>query len=204
MTHKLPPNLLALFSARPVLRYLPPNDHAPEERKTNNIGGIAQFLPALEVYKEEVEYTPTESWLQRKERVKAEKRDRARKALEEGEERKPGNDPNVRGDAFKTLFVARLSYETREGDLEREFGRFGPIERVCLTLLFSPIFSECCKSPRPHVRLEWNYTDYLDFRFASSRIPQRQMEARATRSPRRRKRRRTRDMHSWCTNVRKT
>ena len=31
---------------------------------------------------------------------------------------------------FKTLFVARLSYDTKETDLEREFGRFGPIERV--------------------------------------------------------------------------
>ncbi len=40
------------------------------------------------------------------------------------------DDPNVRGDAFKTLFVARLSYDTTEKDLEREFGRFGPIERV--------------------------------------------------------------------------
>ena len=36
----------------------------------------------------------------------------------------------MRGDAFKTLFVARLSYETTEKDLEREFGRFGPIERI--------------------------------------------------------------------------
>lgn len=42
----------------------------------------------------------------------------------------PKDDPQVRGDALKTLFVARLSYETKEMDLEREFGRFGPIERV--------------------------------------------------------------------------
>ena len=41
------------------------------------------------------------------------------------------DDPNIRGDAFKTLFIARLSYDTTEKDLEREFGRFGPIERVC-------------------------------------------------------------------------
>ena len=40
------------------------------------------------------------------------------------------DDPNIRGDAFKTLFIARLSYDTTEKDLEREFGRFGPIERV--------------------------------------------------------------------------
>lgn len=42
----------------------------------------------------------------------------------------PNDDSNVRGDAFKTLFVARLSYDTTEKDLEREFGRFGAIERV--------------------------------------------------------------------------
>ena len=40
------------------------------------------------------------------------------------------DDPQVRGDAFKTLFVARLSYDTTEHDLRREFERFGPIERV--------------------------------------------------------------------------
>jgi U1 small nuclear ribonucleoprotein len=45
---------------------------------------------------------------------------------------KPQDDPNIRGDAFKTLMVARLSYDATEQDLESEFGRFGPIERVCL------------------------------------------------------------------------
>jgi RNA recognition motif-containing protein len=34
------------------------------------------------------------------------------------------------GDPFKTLFVTRLSYKTEPKDLENEFGRFGPIERV--------------------------------------------------------------------------
>lgn len=43
---------------------------------------------------------------------------------------KPQDDPNIRGDAFKTLMVARLSYDATEQDLESEFGRFGPIERV--------------------------------------------------------------------------
>ena len=43
----------------------------------------------------------------------------------------PSKDPQVRGDPYRTLFVARLSYDTKEADLEREFGRFGPIERVC-------------------------------------------------------------------------
>lgn len=45
---------------------------------------------------------------------------------------KPSEDPNVRGDAFKTLIVCRLSYQATEEDLEREFGRIGNIERVRL------------------------------------------------------------------------
>lgn len=53
----------------------------------------------------------------------------------------PEDDPQVRGDAFKTLFVARLSYGTTEEDLGREFGRFGPIERVRETqILYIPGF----------------------------------------------------------------
>lgn len=42
----------------------------------------------------------------------------------------PEHDPAVKGDPYKTLFVSRLSYEVKDTDLEREFGRFGPIERV--------------------------------------------------------------------------
>jgi RNA recognition motif-containing protein len=42
----------------------------------------------------------------------------------------PSSDQQARGDPYCTLFVSRLSYETTEHDLEREFGRFGPIERV--------------------------------------------------------------------------
>lgn len=62
--------------------------------------------------------------------MKLEKKQKQEQLIKEGLSQKPGDDSNVRGDAFKTLFVARLSYDTTEKDLEREFGRFGPIERV--------------------------------------------------------------------------
>ncbi|KAI4173886.1 MAG: hypothetical protein LQ343_002654 [Gyalolechia ehrenbergii] len=127
MTHKLPPNLLALFAPRPALRYLPPSDHAPEDRKTSHVTGVAQFLPALKEY-EDIPYEPTESWFEKKIRMKAEKRER-QEALLEGEPPKE-EDPQVRGDAFKTLFVSRLSYDVTEKDLEREFGKYGAIERI--------------------------------------------------------------------------
>lgn len=84
MTDKLPPNLLALFAPRPGLRYVPPSDHAPGERKTTAVAGVGQFLDALKQYKEEDEYEPTESWLQRRDRVKLEKREKLEGVLTEG------------------------------------------------------------------------------------------------------------------------
>ncbi|GKZ38008.1 hypothetical protein AbraIFM66950_009900 [Aspergillus brasiliensis] len=131
MTDKLPPPLLALFQPRPPLRYVTPIERAPEDCKKSSIGGIAQFLPEVKKYEEEIPYTPTESWIQRKLRQKVEKKENLNKQLTEGlESYEPTNDQQARGDPFKTLFVARLSYDVKESDLEREFGRFGPIERI--------------------------------------------------------------------------
>ncbi len=81
MTDKLPPNLLALFAPRPGLRYLPHNDHAAEDRKTSNIGGVAQYLDRL---KEVDDYKPTESWLQRRDRLRIEKKEKQERLLTEG------------------------------------------------------------------------------------------------------------------------
>ena len=82
MTDKLPPNLLALFAPRPALRYLPPSDHAPEERKTSTVGGIAAFVGELK-NQEQISYDTKESWFEKKERIKAEKRERQKKLLVE-------------------------------------------------------------------------------------------------------------------------
>jgi len=38
----------------------------------------------------------------------------------------------VQGDPFKTLFVARISYEATERKLRREFEEFGPIKSIRL------------------------------------------------------------------------
>ncbi len=81
MTDKLPPNLLNLFAPRPALRYLPPSDHAPESRRTAVITGLAQFKDQLG---QDDGYEPTESWLQRKDRLKREKKEKQEKLLTEG------------------------------------------------------------------------------------------------------------------------
>ncbi|KAK4099060.1 hypothetical protein N658DRAFT_560702 [Parathielavia hyrcaniae] len=131
MTDRLPPNLLALFAPRPPLRWVPPVDHPPEQRKTATVSGVAQFLPALAAYEREYEYHPTESWLEARDRKKREKQAEVENLLTEAPKLyNPHEDPNIRGDAFKTLIVSRLDYSADEKDLEREFGRFGPIERI--------------------------------------------------------------------------
>ncbi len=83
MTDKLPPNLLALFAPRPPLRWVPPADHAPEQRMTATINGVAAFLPQLQEYKETDKYEPTESWLQKTLRIKEEKKLKQEQLLKE-------------------------------------------------------------------------------------------------------------------------
>ncbi|KAH7384040.1 U1 small nuclear ribonucleoprotein [Phaeosphaeria sp. MPI-PUGE-AT-0046c] len=131
MTDKLPPMLLNLFAPRPPLRWVEPSDHAPEKRCTPKISGIGQYLQAMKEYKDNDGYVPTDSWLQKRDRKKQEKKEKQEKLLTEGiEQYKPSEDPKVQGDAFKTLFVSRLAYGITSDDLEREFGRYGPIERI--------------------------------------------------------------------------
>lgn len=83
MTDKLPANLLALFAPRPPLRYIPPGDRAPDDLQKSTISGVAQFVNELQKYDEELPYNATESWLQRKARLKAEKKERLEKHITE-------------------------------------------------------------------------------------------------------------------------
>ncbi|RPA80774.1 RNA-binding domain-containing protein, partial [Ascobolus immersus RN42] len=133
MTDKLPPNLLVLFQPRPPLRYLPPCDIAPGERRTPVVSGVAQYLEELR--KPDPDYVPTETLQQQRENHRENKKKAHQAKLEEGIKKcryDPTHDVHIRGDPFRTLFVARLSYEVTQQDLEREFGRFGPIERIRL------------------------------------------------------------------------
>lgn len=162
MTDKLPHNLLQLFAPRPQLRYAEPCDYAPQDRVTNRIGGVGQFMEAFREYKDKDGYVPTESWLEKKDRQKLEKVEKQKTLLTEGIKEcmsalvsfplavitngltdTPKNDPMARGDAFKTLFVSRLSYDCEEKDLEKEFGRFGSIERVCASLITTLLHQKC-------------------------------------------------------------
>jgi U1 small nuclear ribonucleoprotein len=76
--------LLNLFAPRPPLRWVEPADHAPEKRCTPKIGGVGQYLDALKEYKDNDDYVPTDSWLQKRDRKKLEKKEKQEKLLTEG------------------------------------------------------------------------------------------------------------------------
>lgn len=49
MTQFLPPNLLALFAPRDAIKYIPPTERLPFEKRTVGYGGIATYLNLFEV-----------------------------------------------------------------------------------------------------------------------------------------------------------
>nr|XP_010316354.1 U1 small nuclear ribonucleoprotein 70 kDa isoform X1 [Solanum lycopersicum]XP_010316355.1 U1 small nuclear ribonucleoprotein 70 kDa isoform X1 [Solanum lycopersicum]XP_025885306.1 U1 small nuclear ribonucleoprotein 70 kDa isoform X1 [Solanum lycopersicum] len=76
----------------------------------------------------------------------------AKKAAEELEKYDPSSDPNATGDPYKTLFVARLNYETTESRVKREFEAYGPIKRVRL------VMDKTNNKPRGYAFIEYVHT----------------------------------------------
>ncbi|KAK4368035.1 hypothetical protein RND71_011827 [Anisodus tanguticus] len=138
-------NLLKLFEPRPPLEYKPP----PEKRKCPSYTGMAQFVSNF-AQPGDPEYAPpipeVETPAERRARIhKLRLEEGAKKAAEELEKYDPSSDPNVTGDPYKTLFVARLNYETTESRVKREFEAFGPIKRLHINKLMERrlIIEEC-------------------------------------------------------------
>ncbi|KAH1157919.1 hypothetical protein AAZX31_11G065500 [Glycine max] len=145
-------NLLKLFEPRPPLEYKPP----PEKRKCPPLSGMAQFVSKF-AEPGEPEYAPpvpeTETPAQKRARIHKLRLEKgAAKAAEELEKYDPHNDPNVSGDPYKTLFVAKLSYETTESRIKREFESYGPIKRVRL------VADKDINKPRGYAFIEYLHT----------------------------------------------
>ncbi|KAF9620343.1 hypothetical protein IFM89_011078 [Coptis chinensis] len=123
-------SLLKLFEPRAPLEYKAP----PEKKKCPPYSGMAQYVSNF-AEPGTAEYDPpakkAETATQRRARVHQLRLESgAKKAAEELEKYDPSNDPNISGDPYKTLFVARLSYETTESKIKREFEQYGPIKKV--------------------------------------------------------------------------
>ncbi|KAJ8245837.1 hypothetical protein GJAV_G00260830 [Gymnothorax javanicus] len=153
MTQFLPPNLLALFAPRDPIPYLPQLEKLPHEKQHNQpYCGIAPFIRHFEDPRDAPPPTRAETREERLERKRREKIER-RQAVVETELKlwDPHNDPNAQGDAFKTLFVARVNYDTTESKLRREFEVYGPIKRIYI------VYNKRTGKPRGYAFIEYEH-----------------------------------------------
>ncbi|XP_011372865.1 U1 small nuclear ribonucleoprotein 70 kDa isoform X1 [Pteropus medius] len=153
MTQFLPPNLLALFAPRDPIPYLPPLEKLPHEKHHNQpYCGIAPYIREFEDPRDAPPPTRAETREERMERKRREKIERRQQEVEtELKMWDPHNDPNAQGDAFKTLFVARVNYDTTESKLRREFEVYGPIKRIHM------VYSKRSGKPRGYAFIEYEH-----------------------------------------------
>uniref|UniRef100_A0A452YIY9 RRM domain-containing protein n=1 Tax=Aegilops tauschii subsp. strangulata TaxID=200361 RepID=A0A452YIY9_AEGTS len=145
-------NLLKLFEPRAPLEHKPPL----EKRKLPAYSGMSQFVSRF-AEPGDPEYAPPvptcETRAEKKDRIRQLKLEEgAAKVAEELQKYDPQNDPNVTGDPYKTLFVARLGYETSEQKVKRDFEAYGPIKRVRL------ITDKVTNKPRGYAFVEYAHT----------------------------------------------
>uniref|UniRef100_A0A673G1J2 U1 small nuclear ribonucleoprotein 70 kDa n=1 Tax=Sinocyclocheilus rhinocerous TaxID=307959 RepID=A0A673G1J2_9TELE len=153
MTQFLPPNLLALFAPRDPIPFLPQLEKLPHEKHHNQpYCGIAPFIRHFEDPRDAPPPTRAETREERLERKRREKMER-RQVVVEAELKlwDPHNDPNAQGDAFKTLFVARINYDTTESKLRREFEVYGPIKRIYI------VYNKKTGKPRGYAFIEYEH-----------------------------------------------
>ncbi|KAF7697808.1 U1 small nuclear ribonucleoprotein 70 kDa [Silurus meridionalis] len=153
MTQFLPPNLLALFAPRDPIPFLPQLEKLPHEKHHNQpYSGIAPFIKHFEDPRDAPPPTRAETRDERLERKRREKMERRQTVVEtELKLWDPHNDPNAQGDAFKTLFVARINYDTTESKLRREFEVYGPIKRIYI------VYNKRTSKPRGYAFIEYEH-----------------------------------------------
>uniref|UniRef100_H2ZHW0 U1 small nuclear ribonucleoprotein 70 kDa n=1 Tax=Ciona savignyi TaxID=51511 RepID=H2ZHW0_CIOSA len=135
MTQFLPPNLLALFAPRDAIPYKQPVKALTweKDRERAPYTGISQYVNLFEDSKDTPPPTRGETKEEKKIRKIREKLEKRNEDIEEEVKTwDPHNDPNAGGDAFKTLFVSRINYDTTESKLRREFEMYGKIRKVTM------------------------------------------------------------------------
>jgi len=152
MTQYLPPNLLALFAPRDPIPYFTPLDKLPHEKKLPEYHGVGQFQEGFEDPKDTPPATVAETKDEKRDRKRKERQEQVAYQLEQDLALwDPSSDPTIGGDAFKTLFVGRINYDTSESKLRREFEVYGPIRRLKL------VYNKLNGKPRGYAFIEYEH-----------------------------------------------
>jgi U1 small nuclear ribonucleoprotein 70kDa len=124
---ELPPHLQSLFNPRPPLPYV----KVPVKPKCRPYNGLADYVDMFEEG-DPPERVVIETPQEKKIREKNAKLQQYTNKLEEELKNYNPKDSNLESNAFKTLFVCRLAYETTESKLKKEFEVYGMIKSLVL------------------------------------------------------------------------
>jgi len=125
----MPPALLQLFTPRPTIEFKPPPPREPKPKLTGFGEYVSLFTPRDKL--EPLEKVETAK--EKKARIRKLKMEKHAQILAERiKSWDPHSNKNATGDAYKTLFVARLSYDVTEEDLRDDFSRYGDVRDVKL------------------------------------------------------------------------
>ena len=127
-----------LFIPRPLIPYWKPQDRSIEQRTGVHLDPTANYMHLIEREESESgeikEPSTNESLHQQQRSSKALQKHAQNKSriAAEIQHWSPERDSKIDPDSnpYKSLIVARLSYETTEKKLGREFERFGPVRNV--------------------------------------------------------------------------
>jgi len=126
MTAILPPHLLKNFAPRPPLPFFKPQDsvtHRPVK-----VTGIASFLPLCTTHDKQPNKPPTTHQLKQLfiDTRKQQNDELLAKGLAEWD---PTQLVDPTPDPYTTLFIARINHTTDTRTLEREFSKYGEIDK---------------------------------------------------------------------------
>ena len=121
------PGMMALFTPDQPLEFVAP----PGREKRFEDDGLAKYMDHFESGPPPPRVND-ETPKQRRERLRFEKQKKRAAEIEENLKKYEEEKEKIKGDAYKTLFVGRLSYDVDERKLQREFDRFGPIHSVTM------------------------------------------------------------------------
>ncbi|CAJ0597728.1 unnamed protein product [Cylicocyclus nassatus] len=126
--------LLAPFKADPMVTYFPLREVSScEKGKCIEYTGIAEYVGLFEDPKDTPPKPIIETRAEKKERRRREKEELLAYKVEQGiAQWNPAENPNATEDPYKTLFVARINYETSENRLKREFETYGKIKKLAM------------------------------------------------------------------------
>lgn len=176
ITH-LPPAMKAMFQPGPPL----PFKDKLRKRKCPPYSGLAQWMDKFETEpppERLIEETPRDRRLAKKVATVAVNELKLAEAKAAWDPHAPRAEvaDKTTTDAYKTLFVGRLSYETTESKLHREFEQFGSIKALRLVTDTGPHNNNGHPKPRGYAFIEFEKES--DMRGAYKRADGRRIDGR--------------------------